>query len=120
MPETIRGRRVKDVPVEATSPEPPPERVKMADWLGVDEVSMRTIDLKVGLMNAIRLNRAAAGLTQAALAKRLGVARPRIAEMEAFRPEVSLDALIPAFFASGGTTEQLCQIVRRTDKSMSY
>lgn len=92
----------------------------LAAWLGLDEVAMRTLDLKVGLALAIRRNRKTAGLTQAALAKRLGTARTRIAELEGSNPDVTLDSLVPAFFASGGTAEQLCAIVRQTDRSMSY
>lgn len=43
----------------------------------------------------------------------------RIADNESINHVATLDNLIPAFFAAGGISEQLCEIVRRTDDAMS-
>ena len=88
--------------------------LNLPDW------DMRIIDLRLGLIRAIRRIRKDAGLTQVELAKRLGVSQPRVAALESVEREPTLDALLPAFFAVGGTSAQLCEIVRRTDESMSY
>ncbi len=77
---------------------------------------MRIIDLRLGLIRAIRQLRREAGLTQVELAKRLGVSQPRVTALESVEHEPTLDALLPAFFTAGGTSAQLCEIVRRTDE----
>ena len=58
-------------------------------------------------------------MTQAALVKKLGVSRPRIAEIEAHKPTTSFDTLIPAYFAVGGTSEEFAALVKQTDQSIS-
>ncbi len=80
---------------------------------------MRIIDLRLGLIRAIRQIRREAGLTRKQLAKHLGVSQPRIAELESVEKEPTLDSLLPAYFAVGGTSSQLCEIIRRTDESMN-
>ena len=134
MPETtqkarrVRSRSVPETP--ATLAQTPAARATieaqggqvtpLGEWIGLNEVEMKTIDLRIGLIEAIIRLRSEAKLTQAALAKRLGVARPRIAEIEARKPQVSFDSLLPAFWAVGGTTTELIAIVQRTDDSMRY
>ncbi len=116
------------IPTEPSDPTAQPIAGKGAGWhetilaemLSLDEVTMRIIDLRLGLIYAVREIRKDSGMTQAALAKRLGVSRPRIVELESVEREPTLDSLMAAFFAVGGTTERLCQIVKRTDESMSY
>lgn len=88
--------------------------------LSLPEWDMRIIDHRLGLIRAIRQIRNDAGLTQTELARRLGVSQPRVAALESVEREPTLDALLPAFFAVGGTSAQLCEIVRRTDDSMNY
>jgi len=92
----------------------------LADFLGLGEVEMRTIDLRIGLTEAIIRLRGEAKMTQAALAKILGLSRPRIAEIEARKPNTSFDNLIPVFFAVGGTSEEFAELVKKTDESMNY
>ncbi len=91
----------------------------LAEMLSLTEVDMRIIDLRLGLIRAIRQIRQEAGLTQKQLAKHLGVSQPRIAELESVEKEPTLDSLLPAYFAVGGTSSQLCEIIRRTDESMN-
>ncbi len=92
----------------------------VAEFVGLSEPRMRAIDLRIGLTEAIIRLRGEAKMTQAALARKLGLSRPRIAEIEARKPSTSFDNLIPAFFAVGGTSEEFAQLVKRTDESMSY
>jgi len=92
--------------------------VPLAEFFDLNEVQMRVIELEIRVAEAIRRLRTENGLTQAALAKRLGVARPRIAEIEGHKKHVSLDALIPAFFAAGGTSRELSEIISATDSCM--
>lgn len=131
MPKTVRASRVKPAP--ATAPEPAVDptakpiigkgsgwhETTLAEMLSLDEVDMRLIDLRLGLIYAVREIRKESGMTQAQLAKRLEVSRPRIVELESVEREPTFDSLLAAFFAVGGTTDRLCQIVRRTDKAMN-
>ena len=96
------------------------QRTTVAEFLDLDEPTMRLIDLKIGLTRAITRLRKEANLTQAALAKRAGMARPRIAEIEACRPQTSFDTILPVYFAAGGTAAEFADLVRATDRSMSY
>jgi DNA-binding XRE family transcriptional regulator len=76
--------------------------VDVADWLGLDEAERRVIELRVSLVKAIKAHREATGITQAALAHRVGTAQPNIAKIEAGGIGVSLDLLMTVFFATGG------------------
>ena len=91
----------------------------LAEMLSLSEVDMRIIDLRIGLVQAVRQLRQEAGLTSAQLAKRLEVSKARIAEIESPSHEPTLDSLLLLFFAVGESTALLCEIVRRTDESMS-
>lgn len=76
-----------------------------ADWLGMDEIEKRRLDLHMQMGNTVRRLRARAGLTQVTLAKRLGMSRPRITDIEL--GIASLDLAIRALFALGGTLRTL-------------
>ena len=92
----------------------------LGEMLSLDEPTMRIIDLKISLVRSIRRLRSDAKMTQATLAKKLGVSQPRIVEIESSKPNTTLDALIAAFFAVGGTGVELGEIARQTDESMSF
>ncbi len=92
----------------------------IAEFCGLNEVEMKMIDLKISLVQAIRHYRAESKMTRAALAKKLGIATSQIADLESSKPDTSLDALLPAFFAAGGTGIELAEIARQTDESMNY
>jgi DNA-binding XRE family transcriptional regulator len=80
-------------------------------WLGLDDAEMTVIEVRVRLAREVRRAREAAGLTQADLAGRLEVAQPRVAKIEAGGRGVSLDDLVRAFIAAGGTLAELAAIV---------
>ena len=95
------------------------QRTTVANFLALDEPTIRLIDLKISLTRAIIRLRGEAKLTQADLAKRASVARPRIAEIEAFRPQTSFDTILPVYFAVGGTAAEFAAFVLATDQSIS-
>ncbi len=130
MPKTVRASRVKKVESptpEGTDPTAKPivgqggegfHPTTLAEMLSLSEADMRIIDLRIGLVQAVRQLRRDAGLTQAQVAKRLEVSRTQIAEIESPSREATLDSLLPLFFAVGRSTAQLCEIVRGTDEVM--
>ncbi len=129
MPKAVRAGRVKQAekPISRPIPDPTARPIEatgtgpttIASFLNLDEPEMRVIELRIGLIRAVRQIRQDAGLTQAEVAKRLGVSRTRVAEFESVNHESTFDSLIPAFFAVGGTSDQLCAIIKDTDLAMS-
>ena len=85
--------------------------VDVADWLDLDESDRKVIELRVALVKEIRHRRDTAGISQAALAKRIGTAQPNIAKIEAGGIGISLDLLMRVFFATGGRIAELSEAV---------
>ena len=83
-----------------------------ADWLGLDEVDRKVVDLRVRLGREVRRRREAGKLTQEELAGRIGSSQSRVAKVEGLGDGVSLDLLMRAFFATGGSLEDLATIGR--------
>jgi hypothetical protein len=81
-----------------------------ADWLGLDEVERRVVDLRVRLGREVRRRREQARLSQAELARRIQSSGSRIADAEGATEGVAIDLLMRAFFASGGTLADLAAI----------
>lgn len=71
------------------------------EFLGLTAEELTVIDLKIALAAFLREQRLRAGLTQAELARRIGSSQPRVAKMEGFDHEVSIDLLLRAVFACG-------------------
>jgi ribosome-binding protein aMBF1 (putative translation factor) len=85
--------------------------VDVADWLDLDESDRKVVELRVALVKQIRHRRDATGISQAALAKRIGTAQPNIAKIEAGGIGISLDLLMRVFFATGGRIAELSEAV---------
>ena len=83
------------------------------DFLGLSEAEAALIEMRLALSASLRERRASAGLTQAALAKRLGSSQSRVAKMEAGDPTVSLDLLIRALLAAGATRRDVAQALTK-------
>lgn len=78
-----------------------------ADFLGLDEPESRLIDMKISAVFAIRRLRAEKGMTQVQLAKAIGISQPRLAKLESLSSGVSLDQIMKALFAVGGSVADL-------------
>jgi DNA-binding XRE family transcriptional regulator len=73
------------------------------EFLGLTDEESRMIELKVALARRIRELRAKSNLTQQELAVKLKSSQSRVAKVEAADPAVSLDLMVRAYFALGGT-----------------
>jgi DNA-binding XRE family transcriptional regulator len=82
-----------------------------ADFLGMDEEETAYVTVKLALTRAFRSRRAAAGLTQDAVARRMGSSQSRVAKLEAGDPSVSLDLIVRALFAAGASAEDLAAAI---------
>jgi ribosome-binding protein aMBF1 (putative translation factor) len=77
------------------------------DFLELSDEETMLVELKLALTDAVRQSRQKRGLSQIDLAQRMGSSQSRVAKMEAGDPSVSLDLIVRAFFASGGTRQEL-------------
>ena len=77
------------------------------EFLGLTDEDTALIEMKLALRRAVRARREASGMTQAALAERLGSSQSRVAKLEGTDPAVSLDLLVRALLAMGATREEV-------------
>jgi DNA-binding XRE family transcriptional regulator len=78
-----------------------------ADWLELTEVERQVVDFRVRMGREIRRRRDAAGVSQARLAEVIGSSQSRIAKAENCADGVAIDLLMRAYFATGGTIDDL-------------
>ena len=83
-----------------------------ADWLELTEVERQIVDVRLRLGREIRRRRTEAGLSQAQLAERIGSSQSRVAKAEGTAPGVAIDLMMRAFFAAGGTVDELARAIR--------
>ena len=82
------------------------------DFLDLNENERGFIEMKVALAAGLREHRERHGLTQAAMARRLGSSQSRVAKMEAADRTVSLDLLVRALLALGVTRVEVARLIR--------
>ena len=82
-----------------------------ADWLELTDVERQIVDLRIKLGREIRRRRTGAGLSQAQLAEKIGSSQSRVAKAEGMAPGVAFDLMLRAFFATGGTVDELAQAI---------
>ncbi|HEU4882558.1 MAG TPA: helix-turn-helix transcriptional regulator [Longimicrobium sp.] len=81
------------------------------EFLGLTDEEMAYIDLRIAVKKALRTRREAQGITQRALANRIGSSQSRVAKIEAGDPSVSLDLLIRALLATGATLADIADAI---------
>lgn len=81
------------------------------DFLGLSEEEAAFVEIKVALAGALRERRRRLGLSQIAVAGRLGSSQSRVAKMEAADPSVSLDLLLRALLALGASRQQIARVM---------
>jgi len=86
------------------------------DFLQLSDSEAMLVELKLALADAVMQSRQKRGLSQLDLAQRMGSSRSRVAKMEAGDPSVSLDLIVRAFFASGGTRQELQRVFGTKEK----
>ena len=75
----------------------------------------RFIELKLALATGVRELRERKGLTQAALAHRLGSSQSRVAKMEAADRSVSLDLIMRSLLTIGATATDIAKWIKRAE-----
>ena len=74
-----------------------------AEFLGLTTEEAALVEMKLRLSQAVKARRKALGLTQAAMAKRLGSSQSRVAKLETGDRSVSIDLLMKALVILGAT-----------------
>ena len=81
------------------------------DFLGLSAEERRFIDAKLALADGLRRRRERLGLTQSALAERLGSSQSRVAKMEAAHRTVSTDLLLRSLFRLGASPTDVARLL---------
>ena len=84
------------------------------EFLGLTSEESAFVELKLALSHGLRERRTRCGLTQAALARRLGSSQSRVAKMEASDASVSLDLLVRALLATGADARVVAELIADT------
>jgi len=95
-------------------------RLERAGWivgdggqfLNLSAQEMRFVELKLALATGVRRLRERRGLTQAALAGRLGSSQSRVAKMEAADRSVTLDLMMRSLLAIGATASEIAKLIK--------
>lgn len=104
---------------------PKRDRLQEAGWavggaeefLDLSAEEAAYVELKLALSRALRERRTELGLTQAAVAKRLGSSQSRVAKMESSDPTVSVDLLIRGLLACGATRRDIARAIAPSKRS---
>ncbi len=95
------------------------KRLKEGGWavgdakgfLGLSDAEAAIIEMKVSLAAGLRRRRVARGLSQSALAARIGSSQSRVAKMEAGDPSVSIELLLRSLLATGTKRREIAQLL---------
>ena len=83
-----------------------------AEFLELTPEEAAVVELKLRLSDALRARRTKLGLSQEAVAERLGSSQSRVAKMEAGDASVSLDLLLRALVGLGATPNDVAKAIQ--------
>ena len=90
------------------------EDVTRAEFLGLTPEDEAIVNIRLAVHRKLREARKRSGLSQTAVAERIGSSQSRIAKAEAGKQDVSLDLMIRASVASGATAKEIGEAIRAT------
>ena len=83
------------------------------EFLGLSPAQEAVVEVKVRLSYALRRARKAQGLTQAALARQMGVPQQTVARLESIHKSISVDMLMRALVTAGVSLEAIADEIAR-------
>jgi DNA-binding XRE family transcriptional regulator len=83
----------------------------VAEFLGLTPEEEIFIEIQLALTKRLKSCRLEHGITQRAVAKKLGSSQPRVAALERGDPKASLDLLVRALLAAGASQAEIGQII---------
>src|SRR5947208_2847653 len=81
------------------------------ELFGLGEADMHVVELRVRLAREVRRRREEAGMSRG-----IETSQPRMARIEGGRSGVSLDQLVTAFLATGGSLAELGEVIARSSR----
>jgi hypothetical protein len=81
------------------------------EFLGLTAEEKTLVALRLSLAGAVRRRRLHLRCSQTELARRIGSSQSRIAKLEAAEPDVSLDLLFRALFATGAKVGDVGKLI---------
>jgi DNA-binding XRE family transcriptional regulator len=87
------------------------EVTTVQDLLGLSAAENEIVEMKVALSLKLKEQRKRRHLSQKAVAELLGSSQPRVAQIEAGGPNVSLDLLLKALFVTGVTKKEVAKAI---------
>jgi ribosome-binding protein aMBF1 (putative translation factor) len=101
------------------------DRLHAAGWkvgdtkqfLGLTDEEATLIELKLGFADFLRAERLRQGVSQAALAKRIGSSQSRVAKVEAGETSISLDLMFRTALSLGISPNAIGKAVTRAGRS---
>jgi ribosome-binding protein aMBF1 (putative translation factor) len=82
-------------------------------FLGLTPEESAYIEIKLSLARELKKTRLKKGLSQTALASKLGSSQSRVAKMEGADPQVSLDLIVRSLLATGKRPREIARAVAR-------
>jgi DNA-binding XRE family transcriptional regulator len=73
-----------------------------ADFLGLDDIERKMIEIRADLGSAIRRIREERGDSRAKFARMIGASQRELGRIEIAAPEISLDLMLMVYFKAGG------------------
>jgi len=80
------------------------------EFLALTREESALVSLRLSLAKQVRFRRLRLRYSQAELARRIGSSQSRIAKLEAAEPDVSLDLLFRALFATGAKMRDVSKV----------
>jgi len=81
------------------------------EFLGLSDAEAALIEIRLALARGLRVRREREGITQAALARRIGSNQSGVAQMETGDPSASIDLLVRTLLALGADPRELARII---------
>jgi Helix-turn-helix len=101
-----------DVSCSSGGVHPPDQRQEVAEeFLGLSDAESVLVELRLALSRSLRERRVHQGVSQVALAARLGSSQSRVAKMEAADLTVSLDLLVRTLLALGARRRDIARMI---------
>jgi len=82
-------------------------------FLGLTPEESAYIEIKLSLARELKKTRLKKGLSQTALASKLGSSQSRVAKMEGADPQVNLDLIVRSLLATGKRPREIARAVAR-------
>jgi len=83
------------------------------DFLGLSPEESAYIEIKLSLARELRKVRLAKGMSQAALASKMGSSQSRVAKIEGADPQVSLDLIVRSLLATGKRPREIARALAK-------